>query len=135
MTGPGANASVAGHGGTAPGHGGSAPGQSGSAPGHSGVSGLGHSEDAHEQGLTASALGNLNAVNASPVAMSKASLDSVVGKLGKLAADEDVTLENLAEISNKISDPLNLSEDEEAALNEAKETLESKAADVSRSDD
>jgi ribosome maturation factor RimP len=47
-------------------------------------------------------------------------------------AEEEVSLEDLAALSNKISEPF--SDDEEAALNEAKETLESKAAEVSRSD-
>jgi hypothetical protein len=134
-SGPSASSSAPGQNGSAPGQSGSAPGQSGSAPGHSGVSGLGHNENPNAHGVTASTLGNLNAVNASPMAMSKASLSSIVGRLGALVSDdEEVSLEDLAALSNKISDPLDLSEDEETALNEAKETLESKAAEVSRSD-
>ncbi len=128
--GPGANASAAGHGGTAPGHSGSAPGQSGSAPGHSGVSGLGHSEDAHEQGLTASALGNLNAAHASATAMSKASIDSIVGKIGALVeaqeTDENaISVESLSEISNKTVDA--------AVVDAVKGLVEGKVVD--RSDD
>jgi hypothetical protein len=85
--------------------------------------------------MTASALGNVNAVNANPMAMSKASLNSIVGQLGALAVDNNISLESLAALSNKISGPVeNLSEDEEAALNEAKETLEAKADQISRSD-
>jgi hypothetical protein len=54
--------------------------------------------------MTASALGNMNAAHASQTAMSKASLSSIVGKIGNLVATDSVTQESLSEISNKTVD-------------------------------
>lgn len=51
--------------------------------------------------MTASALGNLNAAHASAMAMSKASINSIVGKIGALVESETISQTTLSEISNK----------------------------------
>ena len=131
--GSGASASAPGHGGTSPGQSGTAPGHGGTSPGQSGVAGLGMGQgvSANSHGVTAAALGNLNAAHAAAPALSNASLSSIVGQLGVLAdqlsEDEDaINQTSLSEISNKTVDT--------AVVDAVNDLLGPKAEDVSRDD-
>ncbi len=80
--GPGNSASASVHGGSGPGKSGSAPGHGGTghgqAVGHDAVSGV-SSHSGHLNGISASALGNLNAAHASAQAFDNAAATSLVG--------------------------------------------------------
>ncbi len=88
--GPGNSASASAHGGSGPGKSGSAPGHGGTghgqAVGHDAVSGV-SSHSGHLNGISASALGNLNAAHASAQAFDNAAADSMVGEIARAVKD------------------------------------------------
>ncbi len=126
--GPGNSASASVHGGSGPGKSGSAPGHGGTghgqAVGHDAVSGV-SAHSAHLNGISASALGNLNAAHASAQAFENAAPNSMVGAIAAAVRDsfdDDVTADDgepgiggeeiddtfarrLGAISNKVDNP------------------------------
>ncbi len=126
--GHGNSASASAHGGSGPGKSGSAPGHGGTghgqAVGHDAVSGV-PSHSGHLNGISASALGNLNAAHASAQAFENAAATSMVGEIaaavresfdpsvddddGVIGKDPEINLDELeaelAKISNKTVDP------------------------------